>query len=103
MLFRSTSGGLTGLVAAGELKSTPSDVTPACGNAAVAQNGYCFENDGVDAIVYVPAESASEKTRAGCSSSQTAWIVWSSEQGKTGSTCTTSDISYPLVVGLTLK
>ena len=93
----------TGLQAAGELKIVPSAVTPACGNSGALQNGYCYENNGTDAIVYVPGESKNEKTRADCASTETVWIVWSSEQGKTGSTCTANATTYPSIVGLTLK
>jgi len=92
-----TVGGLTGLQESGELKSIPAAITPACGNSGVVQNGYCYENNGTDAIVYVPGESSGEKTRAGCNKTDTVWIVWSSLEGKTGSTCTANASTYPSV------
>lgn len=96
-----TTGGLTGLQAAGELKNLPVAATPACTNAVVAQNGYCFETDGTNAIIYVPGESTGEKARAGCTSSQSVWIVWASALGKTGSTCTATAGTYPSISGVT--
>jgi prepilin-type N-terminal cleavage/methylation domain-containing protein len=95
-----TAGGLTGLQASGEMKSLPPAITPACGDAAVVQNGYCYRTNGTDAVVYVQGESASEKTRAGCTAAQTVWIVWSSADGKTGATCTAGATTYP-AVGIT--
>lgn len=86
------------LVTAGEVKLAPDNptatgYTTGCNTANVAENGICYQTNGIDAIVYVRAESASNETTAGCTTGQQTWIVWSSADGKTGLTCTaeTSD------------
>ena len=83
------------LVTAGELKLAPDNPTATgystgCNTANVAQNGICYQTNGTDGIVYVRAESASSNTAAGCTAGQQAWIVWSSADGRTGLTCTSS-------------
>jgi prepilin-type N-terminal cleavage/methylation domain-containing protein len=87
---------LTTLQNSGELKSTPtnpsaSGYTIGCNTANVAQNGYCYQSNATDAIVYARAESQSSKTTGGCTGTQVAWIVWSSAEGKTGVVCLTGD------------
>ena len=62
---------ITTLQTAGELKTIPPAITPGCG-AANVQNGYCYAASATDAIVFTQGESASEKTRAGCTATQTA-------------------------------
>lgn len=91
---------ITTLVTAGELKSAPTASAPLCAVANV-QNGYCYNTNGVDSIVYIPAESAAERTRAGCTTTQTTWVVWSSAAGKTGTTCTTNATTAP-AIGITV-
>ncbi len=88
---------MTTLQTAGELKALPPALTSgSCQKAGVTQNGYCYETDGtLDAIVYAPAESKSEKVRAKCTAGQFAWVVWSSADGKTGAYCTNSATTYP--------
>lgn len=93
---------ITTLQAAGELKTIPALVSPGCAGTN-AQNGWCYVANATDAIVFAPAESASEKTRAGCTTTQTTWIVWSSAAGKTGSTCTANITTYPAVGIATLQ
>jgi prepilin-type N-terminal cleavage/methylation domain-containing protein len=93
---------ITTLVTAGELKSIPAVVTPGCAGTN-AQNGWCYVANASDAIVFTPAESAAERTRAGCTTAQTTWIVWSSAAGKTGSTCTANATTYPAVGITTLQ
>jgi prepilin-type N-terminal cleavage/methylation domain-containing protein len=95
MTTGSGSGGTSGLVAAGELKSAPSAVTPPCGNTALAENGYCYDDNGTDAVIYALGESISEKTRASCAAGYVLWIVWSSAEGKTGAVCKANASTYP--------
>lgn len=100
-----TQGGTTGLQAAGELKITPQNpagtgYTTGCITLNVEQNGYCYQTDTVDAIVYARAEATSSKTNAGCASGDIAWIVWSSAEGKTGLVCETNQDPSPGVTGL---
>ncbi len=78
----------------GELKTLPTNpsgtsYTVGCNNSAtLAQNGYCYNSNATDAIVYTRAESKSSTTTAGCNAAtQTTWVVWSSADGKTGLTC----------------
>jgi prepilin-type N-terminal cleavage/methylation domain-containing protein len=106
--YLAEGGGATGwiyqLQQRGELKAIPAAITPACANAAApAQNGYCYDQNGVDAVVYVQVESASEKTKAGCTTAaQAGWVVWSSAAGKVGLTCTAGATTYPAIGILTL-
>ncbi len=83
---------LTALQTAGEIKSLPTNPTATnytvgCNTNNVAQNGYCYVTNGTDAVVYARAESQSSKTAAVCTVAQTAWVVWSSAEGKTGIAC----------------
>lgn len=93
---------ITALQTAGELKTVPAAVTPGCAGTN-AQNGWCYVANATDAIVFAPAESASEKTRAGCTATQSTWIVWSSAAGRTGATCTANATTYPAVGLATLQ
>lgn len=83
---------LTTLQTAAEIKNIPTNPSAAgytigCNTANIAQNGYCYQANATDAIVYARAESQSSKTTAGCVAAQTAWVVWSSADGRTGLTC----------------
>jgi len=78
----------------GELKTLPSNptgtsYTTGCNNTAtLGQNGYCYNANATDAVVYARAESKSSMTAGGCNAAtQTTWIVWSSAEGKTGIAC----------------
>jgi prepilin-type N-terminal cleavage/methylation domain-containing protein len=94
---------ITTLQAAGELKTVPAVVNPGCAGTN-AQNGWCYVSTATDAIVFAPAESASEKTRAACAAATPyVWIVWSSAAGKTGATCTTNATTYPAAGLATLQ
>lgn len=72
--------------------------TVACipGNGATAANGwYCYapiavSGSNTDAIIWIPAESDSERVKAACTSTQTAVIAWVASQGKTGVGCVTT-------------
>ena len=99
---------LTTLTSAGELKSAPPANTPAptCGASAFNQNGYCYQLNGVEAVVYTLAESKTEKVRAGggttCAS--TTWIVWSTRDGgKTGVYCNATAPDGSAALGANLK
>lgn len=83
---------MTTIQTSGELKTLPSNptgtgYTVGCNTLNIAQNGYCYQNNGTDAIVYARAESRGSLTSAACTGTQVAWIVWSSAEGKTGLTC----------------
>jgi prepilin-type N-terminal cleavage/methylation domain-containing protein len=88
---------ITTVQTSGEIKSVPSAATPGCSNGGLVQNGYCYNSTAADAVVYTLGESASERTRAGCTSGQVVWIVWSSAEGKTGALCTANSTTYPPV------
>lgn len=79
---------------AGELKTLPSNpsgtgYSTGCNSSATLdQNGYCYNSNTTDAVVFTRAESKSSTTSAGCNpNTQTTWIVWSSADGKTGLAC----------------
>jgi prepilin-type N-terminal cleavage/methylation domain-containing protein len=83
------------LQTAQEIKVVPPAATPSCGNAAAPQdNGYCYDNTGTDATVYIAAESQAERTRIACAAANTVWIVWTSVAGKTGLACLAAG-TYP--------
>lgn len=93
---------MTTLQSAGELKTLPqnSEVTgysTGCATLGVEQNGYCYQTNGTDAIVYARAESDSSFVSAGCTAGQEAWIVWSSAEGKTGLACTLNTTTDPAI------
>jgi len=91
---------MTTLQTAGELKALPSPIEPPCENSAAVQTdiGYCYEENGTKAIVYVPAESTAERIRSNCPEGDSVWIVWSSTAGKTGTVCTPGKTnSYPSI------
>ena len=91
----STAPWMTTLQTTGELKTMPTNsagtgYTTGCNSVDpnISQNGYCYQTNGTDAIVYARAESKSSLTAAGCNAAaQQTWIVWSSADGKTGLTC----------------
>ena len=81
---------LTTLVTSGELKSAPTNPAGGVACATNIQNGYCYNTAGTDAIAFSTAESTTEKiksTGTGAVCATTAWIVWSSADGKTGLVC----------------
>lgn len=84
------------LVAAGELKfgiTAPSGTS--CNSyATYGAGGFCY-NFGTNAIIYIAAESKSE--RAKCATGQGTFIAWSSLEGKTGIACTTNPTTDPVV------
>ena len=88
---------MTTLQTAQEIKSLPTNPAPGCGNAAFAQNGFCYQSSATDAIVYAQAESRSMYIRGACTGAQVPWIVWSSAEGKTGVVCTGGATTYPAV------
>ena len=97
---------MTTLQTAGELKSLPSAPSSAPCPAAGpnVQNGYCYNTNATpDAVVFALAESTNSFTKAGCSTGQSVWIVWSSAAGKSGLTCTTNATTYPAVGIATLQ
>jgi prepilin-type N-terminal cleavage/methylation domain-containing protein len=96
---------LTTLQTASELKAVPNNPTSTgyvvgCNTAASAQNGICYQANATNSIVYVRAEANANKIKAGCTGTQQAWIVWSSADGKTGVTCTSTTATDP-VIGVT--
>lgn len=98
---------MTTIRTAGELKTLPTNPSGGSGysltcNTGAVQNGYCYNTDSTEAIVYARAESQSSKTSGTCAANQETWIVWSSEQGKVGLACTAAG-SDPAITGLTLK
>ena len=95
---------MTTLQTAGEIKTSPTNpsgtgYTTGCNTAGVAQNGYCYQTDGIDAIVYGQAEAQGSETSAGCTGTQVAWVVWSSAEGKTGLACLAANVDP--TVGIT--
>lgn len=102
---------ITQLVTSNDIKTAPtnptggSSYTIGCNTSGVAQNGYCFLKGTVssrpEAIIYARAESASLVTKAACTSGQAAWIVYSTQAGRTGVMCTTNATTDPTVAGAT--
>lgn len=96
---------MSDLVSAGELRNTPENAIggnytdPSC-TGSFNQNGYCYNENGTDAVVYAPAEAMGTKTAVGCTSAETAWIVWSSAEGKTGVVCIDGSEPSPGITGL---
>ncbi len=102
-----TTGWITVLQIASETKALPFNPTAEgysteCYTGA-AENGYCYKKSGTNTIVYARVESNADKQKAGCSVGQIAWIVWSSEGGKTGFTCTANATTDPAITGLTIN
>lgn len=105
------TGWITALQTAGELKTIPvNPVTPGaryqggCGDASIAEQGYCYTRDTENAIVFTTAESTGQSTKA-CGANangSTAWIVWSSAAGKSGLLCL-SNGQKPAIGVLDLK
>ncbi|HSA83424.1 MAG TPA: type II secretion system protein [Patescibacteria group bacterium] len=94
---------MTTLQTSGELKTTPNNPSgtgyvSGCTGGGAVQNGYCYQTNGTDAIVYGRAEAKGSITAATCaSSSDIVWVVWSSAEGKTGLTCTPNANTDPAV------
>jgi len=96
---------MTTLQTAGEIKvapSTPSSA-PCPATGTNVQNGYCYNANATDAIVYVLSESTSNRTKGACAATDSVWIVWSSAAGKTGIACTANATTYPAVGLATLN
>jgi prepilin-type N-terminal cleavage/methylation domain-containing protein len=90
------AGWLTTLQTAAELKAVPTNptspgYTQGCFTAGVAQNGICYQANVTNSIVYLRAESNASIIKAGCTAGQVTWIVWSSADGKVGTTCTAAN------------
>jgi prepilin-type N-terminal cleavage/methylation domain-containing protein len=84
------------LVTAGDTQSVPTNpgTAPACtGAGSGIQNGFCYKADALtppNAIVYAAVESTNEKiksTGTGTACASTAWVVWSSVEGRVGLLC----------------
>lgn len=94
-----------GNLTSSEIKMPPTNTggyTPACSAAsgAVLANGWCYNRNvtGTDAVVYARQESASEDKKANdnitactATAGNIPWVVWSSAEGKTGLTCSSTD------------
>ncbi len=81
------------------LPQVPASQAPCPSGGPGSQNGYCYDLDAglTEAIVYVPGESTSNKTKAGCTGATPyLWIVWSSADGKAGLWCTANATTYPI-------
>ena len=96
---------MTTMQTAGEIKVSPSapSSAPCPATGPNVQNGYCYNANATDAIVYVLAESTSNRTKGACLATDSVWIVWSSAAGKTGITCTANATTYPAVGLATLN
>jgi prepilin-type N-terminal cleavage/methylation domain-containing protein len=93
------TGWATALQTAGEIKVIPSNPSNGCTVTETAdlgdEGGYCYvKNSDNEYAVYAEAESNSEILKAGggseCGSGETAYIVFSSSEGKTGVKCDTA-------------
>ncbi len=95
------------LQTASEIKTPPTNPSSAgytigCNTASAAHNGYCYLTNSTDSVVFARAESNAEITKANCGTG-TAWIIWSSQLGKTGLTCTSAATTDPAITGLTIN
>lgn len=96
---------MTTIQTSGELKTLPNNPSGTgydvgCNNSGLLdQGGYCYNEDGTDAVVYARAEAKGSLTTAACTGTQVAWIVWSSAEGKTGLVC--EDTGVDPAVGVT--
>jgi uncharacterized RDD family membrane protein YckC len=93
-----TNDWITNLVSSGELGSVPAIIINntkgvpinnfLCGGIdASQQNGFCYSRELDNAIVYTPLESKSENEK--CKSNESAWSVYSTREGKSGTVCYT--------------
>lgn len=75
--------------------TAPSGASWSC-PAANAETGYCYATlaSSTDAVIWTPAESASEKAKASCGTSLTI-IVWVASRGKTGAACIATAATIP--------
>lgn len=94
---------LTTLQTAAELKAVPTNPTSAgytagCFTPGVAQNGICYQANVTNFIVYMRAEAAASTAKAGCTTGQITWIVYSSAAGRAGVTCTAASTDPALDV-----
>ncbi len=101
------AGWMTTMITSQDLKQIPAPGVPTCQttdpsrfNIYFIQAGYCYYQNGTDAVVAVPGESASNFNKVPCTTGQTVWIVWSSADGKAGLTCTNS-VGLSPAVGIT--
>lgn len=93
------------------IQPTQTDACIPANGSAMANGGYCYSPIGIapnttDAIIWVPAESDSERVKAGCLASETAIIAWVASLGRTGVGCqATAQIgnTVPTFTSATLK
>ena len=96
----------TGLVASGEIATTPANLTynltgaTACDTnadgGAAGTDGWCYDTDGAapptQFIVFARLESGSNNARC---PAQAAWVVFDSVSGRGGIVCTAADATNP--------
>lgn len=96
---------MTSLVTAGELKNEPSTVTYSIAGHSNCttnqQNGYCYNTNNTEAIIYTRLESSSEETK--CTSAQDAFFLWSSQDAQAGVVCVTAGQQPSAYSGYTYK
>lgn len=79
---------ITTLVNSGDIKTIPAAVNGNVACTTNAQNGWCYNIVGVDAVIFTRAESNAETTKIpSCVSPNVVWIMWTSVAGKTGLGC----------------
>lgn len=78
---------ITTLVNSGDIKTAPATVTNPNACATNAQNGWCYNVAGGEAVIFARAESNAEISRITCASPSVVWIAWTSVAGKTGLAC----------------
>ncbi|HRN96580.1 MAG TPA: prepilin-type N-terminal cleavage/methylation domain-containing protein [Candidatus Levybacteria bacterium] len=92
----------TNLKSTGEVKITPNNTYPTgigCNTAANRENNYCYATatvaGNIEAIVYARLESGSDRARAGCTTAQGVYFVYSTLLGQAGYICTTNATTDP--------
>lgn len=70
----------------GELKTFPTNTAGVAGCGVNQQNGFCYNQNGTDAVVFTHLESKSEVSKCANVVANT-WYVWSSAEGRAGVYC----------------
>ncbi len=98
---------ITTLKNSNEIKTIPaannySGGSSACNTSEAGvgvEKGYCYKTNNVEAVVFSRLESQNQTGK--CSTGGVAWVVFSTEQGKSGIVCTAGASSNPGITGLT--
>lgn len=97
---------VTQLITAGDVKAAPTNpdyagaapAAPICTYASYAEggtiDGYCYQTDDTDAVVYVKLESTLNESK--CAGTEDAFYVFSTAEGRSGVVCRTAAAGEPI-------